>query len=310
MSKLLARSDLTDADLADLYAYPPSPWLRANMVASADGAANLEGVSAGLSSATDRHVFALLRTLADVILVGAATVRTERYAPVRPRELWSHLRKGRAPTPPIAVVSMRLDLDPASRLLADSPPHARTIVITGGASPPDRRAELARHADVIVAGDKDVDLKAAVEALAERGYQRILAEGGPHLLAQLLAGGLLDELCLTVAPLMTGPVAGRIVAGTLAPERPLPLTLAHVIETDDFLLCRYVRKDNLSRTGRGARAGQAHAAQDDQRRRERDPGPPPATTPGKPARYIPSMCLTNPGAVAHDSKHVLGIWSR
>jgi riboflavin biosynthesis pyrimidine reductase len=253
MSKLLARSDLTDADLAGLYAYPPGPWLRANMVASADGAASLSGASAGLSSSADRHVFALLRTLADVILAGAATVRTERYAPVRPRELWSHLREGRAPTPPIAVVSARLDLDPTSRLLADSPPHARTIVITGGASPPDRRAELASRADVIVAGDQDVDLKAAVEALAERGYQRILAEGGPHLLAQLLAVGLLDELCLTVAPLMTGPVAGRIVAGTLAPERPLPLTLAHVIDADDFLLCRYVRKDNLSRTGRGAR---------------------------------------------------------
>jgi riboflavin biosynthesis pyrimidine reductase len=251
MSKLLTRSDLTDADLADLYAYPPGPWLRANMVASADGAANLEGVSAGLSSATDRHVFALLRTLADVILVGAATVRTERYAPVRTRELWRHLREGRAPTPPIAVVSTRLDLDPASRLLADSPPHARTIVITGGASPPDRRAELAARADVLVAGEGDVDLSAAVKALAERGYQRILAEGGPHLLAQLLAANLLDELCLTVAPLMTGPVAGRIVAGSLAPDRPLPLSLAHVIDADDFLLCRYVRKDGLSRTGRG-----------------------------------------------------------
>ncbi len=257
MSKLLTRSDLTDADLAGLYAYPQGQWLRANMVASADGAANLEGVSAGLSSATDRHVFALLRTLADVILVGSATVRAERYAPVRPRELWRHLREGRAPTPPIAIVSLHLDLDPASRLLAESPPHARTIVITGGGSPPDRRAELARHADVIVAGDEDVDLKTAVKELAERGYQRILAEGGPHLLAQLLAADLLDELCLTVAPLMTGPAAGRIVAGSPAPGRPLPLALAHVIEADDFLLCRYVRKDNLSRTGGGARPGQA-----------------------------------------------------
>src|SRR3984885_1248001 len=152
MHQLLAQSDLTDDDLAGLYAYPPGPWLRANMVASADGAASQGGASAGLSSAADRHVFALLRTLADVILVGAATVRTERYGPVRPRELWRHLRDGRAPTPPIAVVSMRLDLDPASRLLAGSPPHARTIIITGDASPPDRRAELAKHADIIVAG--------------------------------------------------------------------------------------------------------------------------------------------------------------
>jgi riboflavin biosynthesis pyrimidine reductase len=255
--QLLAQSDLTDDDLAGLYAYPPGPWLRANMVASADGAASQGGASAGLSSAADRHVFALLRTLADVILVGAATARTERYAPVRPRELWRHLRDGRAPTPPIAVVSARLDLDPASRLLAGSPPHARTIIITGAASPPDRRAELAKHADIIVAGDEKVDLKAAVAELAGRGYPRVLAEGGPHLLAQLLAADLLDELCLTVGPLMTGPGADRIVAGTLAPDRPLPLSLAHVIEQDGFLLCRYTRKANLSRTSRGACPAQA-----------------------------------------------------
>jgi riboflavin biosynthesis pyrimidine reductase len=257
MHQLLAQSELTDDDLAGLYAYPPGPCLRANMVASADGAASLGGASAGLSSAADRHVFALLRTLADVILVGGATARTERYAPVRPRELWRHLRDGRAPTPPIAVLSARLDLDPASRLLAGSPPHARTIIITADASPPDRRAELAKHADIIMAGDENVDLKAAVAELAGRGYPRVLTEGGPHLLAQLLAADLLDELCLTVGPLMTGPGAGRIVAGAQAPDRPLPLRLAHAIEEDGFLLCRYTRKSDLSRTSRGACPAQA-----------------------------------------------------
>jgi riboflavin biosynthesis pyrimidine reductase len=236
-----------EPDLAVLYAYPPGRWLRANMVSSADGAAYLDGATAGLSSEGDRHVFALLRTLADVIVVGASTVRAERYAPVRPRELWRHLREGRPPTPPIAVVTAGLDLHPASRLIAAAPPHARTIVITVAQAPADRRAELARHADVIVAGDKTVDLQAAAGALAERGHRRLLAEGGPHLLAQFLETGLLDELCLTIGPLMAGPGAPRIVTGAPGTDpvaTPLPLTLAHVLEDDGFLLCRYTRKDN------------------------------------------------------------------
>ncbi len=231
-------------DLPGLYAYPdPGPWLRANMVASADGAAALEGATKALSSDTDRHVFALLRTLSDVIVVGASTAREEHYNPARPRELWRHLRAGRTPTPPIAVVSRRLDLDPDSPLIADAPAQARTIVITSAASPAGRRAELAARADVIVAGEDDVDLGAAVSALAERGHQRLLAEGGPHLLGQFVQAGLLDELCLTIGPLIAGPGASRIVAGTGLPTTgPMPLTLAHVLEDDGFLLCRYTRK--------------------------------------------------------------------
>jgi riboflavin biosynthesis pyrimidine reductase len=239
-------------DLAGLYAYPdPSSglWLRANMVSSADGAAALAGATKALSSDTDRHVFALLRTLSDVIVVGASTVRTEHYGPVRTRELWRHLREGRTPTPPIAVVTRHLDLDPQSPLIADAPPDARTIVITSAASPADRRAALAGCADVIVAGEQDVDLTAAVSALAERGHQRLLAEGGPHLLGQLVEAGLLDELCLTIGPLLAGPGASRIVAGA-APSstgpsstgpaaEPRPLALAHVLEDDGFLFCRY-----------------------------------------------------------------------
>ena len=231
-------------DLAALYAYPDGRWLRANMVSSVDGAASLNGVTAGISSDTDRRVFALLRTLSDVILVGAATARQEGYKPARAQELWRDLRAGRPPTPPIAVVTRRLDLDPGSPLITGAPPHARTIVITTASSPRDIRAELARHADVITAGEEIVDLKAAVSALAERGHRRLLAEGGPHLLAQLAEAGLMDELCLTISPLMAGPGPGRIVAGSpgTGPATPLPLILAHVLEDNAFLLCRYTRK--------------------------------------------------------------------
>jgi riboflavin biosynthesis pyrimidine reductase len=227
-------------DLPGLYAYPAGPWLRANMVSSADGAATLKGATRALSSATDRHVFALLRTLSDVIVVGAATAREEHYSPVRPRELWRHLRAGRPSTPPIAVVSGRLDLDPQSPLITAAPADARTIVITTAQAPADRRAELAARADVIVAGEQAVDLKAAVSALADRGYQRVLAEGGPHLLAQLVEADLVDELCLTIGPLMAGPGASRIVAGAPA-ATPQQLTLAHVLEDDGFLFCRYTQ---------------------------------------------------------------------
>jgi riboflavin biosynthesis pyrimidine reductase len=263
MRQLFPSAEPGSPDLARLYAYPGGRWLRANMVSSADGAAHVEGATAGLSSAGDRQVFALLRTLADVILVGAATVRAEHYGPARPHELWRHLREdgpagsGRPPTPPIAVVSARLDLDPASRLIAAAPPHARTIVITTAQAPPDRRDDLAGRVDVIVAGQETVDLNAAVDALAQRGHQRILTEGGPRLLAQLIAAGLLDELCLTVSPLLAGPGASRIVAGARPTAPALPLSLAHVLEDNGFLLCRYIRKDHLSGTGSGAssRAG-------------------------------------------------------
>jgi riboflavin biosynthesis pyrimidine reductase len=152
------------------------------------------------------------------------------------------------------VVSARLDLDPASRLIASAPPHARTIILTTAQSPPDRRAALAEQADVIVAGQETVDLKAAVGALAERGYRRMLTEGGPYLLGGLVAAGLLDELCLTIGPRLAGPGAGRIVAGAMLSVSPVPLTVAHLLEDDGFLYCRYTRKAHLPGTGGGAPA--------------------------------------------------------
>ncbi|HEX8006341.1 MAG TPA: pyrimidine reductase family protein [Trebonia sp.] len=234
-----AAEDLDDAALARLYDYPGQPWLRANMVMSADGAATLDGRSGGLSSKADRRLFALLRGLADVILAGAGTARAERYKPVRPREVWDGLRAGRSPTPPIAIVSRALDLDPDAPLFTEAPAQARTIVITCAASPASRREALARHADVVVAGHTVVDLKEAVAALHERGLGRVLCEGGPHLLSELTGVGLLDELDLTVSPLLTGPGADRIIAGTHFP--PCHLRLAHTLEEESVLFCRYTR---------------------------------------------------------------------
>ncbi len=93
-----------------------------------------------------------------------------------------------------------------------------------------------------MAGEDAVDLKAAAAALAERGHRRMLAEGGPHLLAQIIEAGLLDELCLTLSPVLAGPNGGRIVAGELPASTPHYLDLASVLEDDGYLLCRYTRK--------------------------------------------------------------------
>jgi riboflavin biosynthesis pyrimidine reductase len=228
-----------DVDLAGAYAYPDAPWLRLNMVSSADGGAWLKGLSGGLSSEGDHRIFAVLRGLADVIVAGAATVRTEAYGPVKPRPAWRDLREGRPPAPPIAVVTRRLDLDLGSPLFGEAEPYARTIVITTESAPKDRRDEAAAKAEVIIAGDERVDMALAVEMLRERGHRRILAEGGPRLNGQLAAAGLVDELCLTISPIMVGGGAARVLNGTSAPAK---LGLAHVLEEEGFLFCRYLRE--------------------------------------------------------------------
>ena len=184
------------------------------------------------------RVFGILRVLADVVLAGAGTVRTEEYKPARPRPALAALRKGRPATATIAVISGSLDLSLTTPLFTDAPPDARTIVITSEAAPADLRAATAKVADVIVAGEDSVDLPAGLKALADRGLGRIICEGGPHLLGQIAAGGLLDELSLTISPTLAGPGAGRIIAGPDFPAHTMTLTQA--LSEDAYLFCRYL----------------------------------------------------------------------
>ena len=243
--------ELTEDDLLAAYevAPGPGPHLRANFVASADGAAWLAGRSGGLSSPADRRVFALLRDLADLVLVGAQTIRIEGYSyPDFGADRRARRRAlGLAELPTFAVVSGGLDLDPGSGLFEGAP--VRTVVITGAAAPADRRAALERVADVVVAGDDRVDLAAAVDLLAARGWRRILTEGGPGLLGGLLAAGRLDELCLTVSPLLAGPGAGRIVGGP--GSLPRGLDLLRLLTEDGALFTRYAVGDPVERVEGG-----------------------------------------------------------
>jgi riboflavin biosynthesis pyrimidine reductase len=231
---------LGDDDLVRWYAVEdgPGPHLRLNFVASPDGAATVQGLSGGLQTPGDNRVFTLLRDLADVVLVGAGTIRIEGYGALRsgPQRRRRRAALGRAEHPVLAVVSARLDLDPGAELFTAAP--VPPVVITHRSSPEAARAALATVADVLVAGESEVDLPAALAALAGRGLPRILSEGGPRLFGSLLAAGCVDELCLTVTPRLTGPGAVRIVAGPPLPV-PVPVRLAGLLEEDGALFCRY-----------------------------------------------------------------------
>ena len=235
--------------LAEVYAYPAGgpdgrPWLRANMVSSLDGAAWHEGRSKPLSSEADMRIFGVLRGLADAVIVGAETVRKEGYRPARARDAFAERRAalGQSPAPAIAVVSAGLDLDFSLPLFTE--PSTPTLLLTGAKADPERmRAARAAGAEVVVTGeDAAVDPATAVRALAERGLTRLLTEGGPRLLAQFAVAGVVDELCVSIAPLVTAGAAPRIMNGP-GLETPEHFRLALLMEEDGFLFSRYVRAD-------------------------------------------------------------------
>lgn len=241
--------EVSDDDLVELYTFPEPvgrsrPWVRANFVASADGAAQGRDFKSGsLSGAADRRVFALLRALCDVILVGAGTTRVEGYKPVRPEESDTDLRTEQdlEPLPAIAVVSRSLNLDP--ELVKGS--AAPTVVVTVQSAPADALARMRELAPVVVAGEHDVDFGEALRQLATQGYRRMLCEGGPTLMHSLVAADCLDDLCLTLSPTLIAGERLRITHGpTLDPPRDL--RLAHLIEDDGELFARYCvdRPDN------------------------------------------------------------------
>lgn len=238
-------SEVDDTELERLYSYPDPlrrPWVQVNFVSSIDGAVTVEGRSRGLSNQADKAVFTLGRDLADVVLVGRATAVIEGYRGVKPTEVGANRRSrlGLSPVPPIAVITRSCSFPHDSPLLADTlvPP----IVITCQTATRQRReAVAAAGADVVLAGDYDVDLSAALAALDERGLRRVCCEGGPRLFAGLIAADLVDQLCLTVSPLLASGNAGRIALGP-PPPQPVGMRLASVLHADDALLLRYRRE--------------------------------------------------------------------
>lgn len=225
---------LSPDDLHDLYDSGPTPLTRGGFVVSLDGGISHEGGSRPLQSPADQIAFHTLRSVADAVLVGAGTVRTEGYGPVRLRSAglaWRE-RHARTSVPALVIVSRSLELDPQARCFAGP-----AIVVTCESADDGRREQLAEVATVIVAGDSDVDLAAAVGELRRRGLTRLLCEGGPQLLTSLLAAGLVDELCLTLTPLLLGSAPQLLTEALAAPHR---LELLHLIDGGEgVLLARY-----------------------------------------------------------------------
>lgn len=181
-------------------------WVTGHMVGGLDGTAAVGGRVGPLSTRPDQRLFVRMRQIADVVLVGAETVRREGYSPVKLSEQARAQRReeGRPETPSIAIVSRSMEFDWSLPVFTEAPEHAPTLIITNAIADSGRIAEAEKHADVIVAGDDEVEPATALRLLAQRGHRVVLCEGGPTWLGELVAADRLDELCVTVAPLMGG----------------------------------------------------------------------------------------------------------
>lgn len=227
-------------ELRAAYALPDReiPRVRMNFVSSIDGAVTLGGLSGALGGEGDRRLMQVLRSMCDVVLVAAGTVRAEGYGGLRLETVDASWREshGLPAQPRLAMVSRSLDVGAEHPFFAEA--TTRPIVVTCAAAPAERRAALAAVADVLVCGDAAVDLADALAQLAELGLAQVLCEGGPHLFGELAEAELVDEVCLTLSPLLVGGAAPRIVQG--APERGRQMRLVHALSDEDgFVFLRY-----------------------------------------------------------------------
>jgi riboflavin biosynthesis pyrimidine reductase len=238
--------EVDDGELPQLYGYPAERdgiWLRANFITSVDGGATADGTTSAMAGPGDKFIFNLLRELADVIVVGAGTVRMENYSGAHLSVAQRQRRQARGQTevPQLAIVtkSGRVDRDMGVFTRTEVPP----LVLTCTAAANPTRRLLTDLAEVVDCSREDpakVDEAAALAALRARGFRHILTEGGPMLLGSFVQRGMLDELCLTIAPYLVGGLARRIATG---PGQLLTqMRCAHILSDDaGYLYTRYVK---------------------------------------------------------------------
>jgi riboflavin-specific deaminase-like protein len=233
------RGTTTPAELASSmrlgdHAPADRPYVVVNMVSTIDGKATIDWRTKGLSDELDRDLFHHLRTQADAVLVGAGTVRTERYGRMTKTEELMDKRAGEGleREPLAVVVSGRLDLPPDLPLLQE--PEQRVVIATGAEFELDGTTSQVEY---LTTGD---DLPLLMARLREEhGVRSILCEGGPTLNAHLLAAGLVDEFFVSLSPqLVGGEAALTIVAGRRLVE-PVDLQLVWVLEGNGTLFTRW-----------------------------------------------------------------------
>jgi riboflavin-specific deaminase-like protein len=241
LRRLLPAAGALTADEAaaelDFAASAPAgrPFVAVNMVATVDGRASVEGRTAPISSVADRQLFHALRTRVDAVMIGAGTLRTERYGRLvrDPRRREQRAAAGLAADPLATVVSGRLELSCDLPLLADAASHV--VIVTASEASLEgcaARIEYLRSAPV--------DLPAALARLrSDFGVRSILCEGGPSLNASLLADGLVDELFLTTVPKLAGGAGALTIVGAAPVDEPLDARLEWLLEHDGALFARY-----------------------------------------------------------------------
>jgi riboflavin biosynthesis pyrimidine reductase len=240
--RMLFPETLSAIDPGAVYADMPRndlrPAVRLNMIMSVDGGTSGNGVSGALGGSPDKALFGVLRSLTDVVLVASATMRGEQYGPAVLGSKFQEARRerGQSPVPRIAVVSRSCEFDWSSPFFTAA--SERPIVFTVSSAPEANRTRAAKVAEVIIGGEDDVDLLRAIGELGSRGMKSVLAEGGPTLNGELARAGLLDELCVTLSPLLVGGDAKRIIAGSTL-DTLLPLDLHSICEEDNYLFLRY-----------------------------------------------------------------------
>lgn len=232
---------LGERDLVELLRFPVPPtgaWLRTNFVTTVDGSiSGPDGSSGSINTPSDQRMFALHRALADAVVVAGGTARHEGYRAVDLDPWQSELRaeENLAPYPTLVVVTASARLDPG--IAAPASGEGGPVVVVTTAGKPDAELAPLRRAgiEVLEMGEDEVDLRGMVDDLAGRGLPRLLCEGGPTLHRDLVALGLVDELLLTLAPVLVGGVGARTTAGPALPS-PVDLALQHALLGDDGAL--------------------------------------------------------------------------
>ncbi len=246
-----------DVDPLDVYLSEPRPapldrpWVMVNMIASVDGATAINGLSRDLGGPADRAVFRAVRASCDWILVASGTAGAERYRTPNPDAavVQRRLAAGRSPSPRLAIVTSSGALDPTIPALADTSAgdttanndggdHRRTLVITGEAADGARLAEL--NAEIVRLPMPAPRPDAVLGEIHRRGAAVVLCEGGPTWNGRMTGAGLLDEVCLSISPILTGGTSSRIVAGA-AQAVPARMRLRRLLTEGDLLFARYTR---------------------------------------------------------------------